>query len=166
MITQRIRAGDWVYYPVVDTKPHRVELSEYGRLCINITHYYVYFNEHGKLSESHNIPMVFIATPASQKKLSEFYRTEFSTPYQQCSVQDTLNLLFDQQKYVLLKVEADPEPHVYAVTRTKCPYGTDDLTWVRVLHNNNLSDMYVPDTGVIYPVDQHGERITINKPSW
>ena len=165
MISQRICAGDWVYYPTADTKPHRVELSEHGRLYIKIEHYYVHFNEHGKVSESHNIPMVFIATPASQKNLSAFYRTKFGIPYQECTIQDTMDLLFDQQKYVLLKVEVGPKPHVYAVTRTKCPYSADGSTWVRVLHSN-LSDMYVPDTGVMYPVDQHGERITINKPAW
>lgn len=165
MITQRIRAGDWVYYPLEDTKPHLVEVSEHGRLYIQIGHYTVYFNEHGKISDKRNVPEVFIATPASHKKLSEFYRTEFGIPYQQCSIQDTLNLLFDKQKYVLLQVEADPEPYVYAVERAKCPYSADGSTWVNVLHNN-LGNMYVPDTGAMYPIHPNGERIVTYKPAW
>lgn len=165
MITQRIRAGDWVYYPLGDTKPHRVELSEKGRLFINIKHYRVYFSAHGKESAEHSVPTVFIATPASHKKLSEFYRTEFGLPYEQCTIAETLDMLFDKQTYVLLRVENGLKPYTYAVSRADVPDSLDGSTWVRLNHNG-LSDMYVPNTGEMYPVDLNGKRIIMSKPSW
>ena len=166
MITQRIRAGDWVYYPTADTKPHRVELSAHGRLYITLKYYSVYFNENGKISEQHNAPSVFIATPASQKQLSEFYHTEFGIPYEPYTIAETLDLLFDEHKYVLLQVENQTHrPHVYAVTHADCPHNPDGSTWVRVLHSN-LGDMHVPDTGMMYPIDQSGNRIVSYKPCW
>ena len=158
MITQRISAGDWVYYPTADTKPHLVEVSEHDLLYIQITHYRVYFNTAGKISETHNAPSVFIATPASQNQLSKFYCTEFRVPSKPCTVPETLDLLFDEQKYVLLQVEADPEPYVYAVSRAK--YHSP------IIESSTLGYMNVPGTGSMYPIDEHGERIIKYKPVW
>lgn len=166
MIQQRILAGDFVYYPQHDTQPHVVHQAENNRLCIKVHNGEVYFNQDGKIGESHNAPSVFIASPATQNKLNQFYREEFAIPYKDLTVPEVLGLLFDKQKYVLLKIENGTySPCVYTVSRTPYPLAKNSELYVRV-HHGDLWDMPVTDTGTMYPIDPLGNRITMGKPAW